>query len=214
VLLNRPAIAPLGRPSPTARSSASWHGTWASQDDCFSERRRKLCRIAYGDAVDFEQLLDKGFASLRGAGGAVRRRRFPRPSGKCEFFSQRLAAQGPGRPARPLPNYEGAGSSAQFPLAMISPPARNFLNSTFVNVQEPARHRGRTAAGNAPADAQARGLRSRQTSCVSSTSAAITAASMEVSQPRPPGRRQRPGHLVAQAGAGRAPTSTSSPASG
>jgi anaerobic selenocysteine-containing dehydrogenase len=34
-----------------------------------------------------------------------------------------------------LPNYEAAGSDARYPLAMISPPARNFLNSTFVNVQ-------------------------------------------------------------------------------
>ena len=34
-----------------------------------------------------------------------------------------------------LPNYEASGSSTLFPLAMISPPARNFLNSTFVNVK-------------------------------------------------------------------------------
>ncbi|MRT32831.1 molybdopterin oxidoreductase family protein, partial [Xylella fastidiosa subsp. multiplex] len=33
-----------------------------------------------------------------------------------------------------VPNWEPAGSSTEFPLAMISPPARNFLNSTFVNV--------------------------------------------------------------------------------
>ena len=34
-----------------------------------------------------------------------------------------------------LPNYEVAGASSRFPLAMISPPARNFLNSSFVNVR-------------------------------------------------------------------------------
>ncbi len=38
-----------------------------------------------------------------------------------------------------LPNYEAAASTpelaARFPLAMISPPARNFLNSSFVNVR-------------------------------------------------------------------------------
>ena len=32
-------------------------------------------------------------------------------------------------------SYEPAGSSTRYPLAMISPPARNFLNSTFVNVR-------------------------------------------------------------------------------
>jgi anaerobic selenocysteine-containing dehydrogenase len=38
-----------------------------------------------------------------------------------------------------IPPYESAVSNpqlaAKYPLAMISPPARNFLNSTFVNVQ-------------------------------------------------------------------------------
>ena len=34
-----------------------------------------------------------------------------------------------------LPNYEEAGANAAYPLAMISPPARNFMNSTFVNVK-------------------------------------------------------------------------------
>jgi anaerobic selenocysteine-containing dehydrogenase len=34
-----------------------------------------------------------------------------------------------------VPNWEPAGSSTEFPLAMISPPARNFLNSTFVNIK-------------------------------------------------------------------------------
>jgi len=37
-----------------------------------------------------------------------------------------------------VPNYESATSAPalaqRYPLAMISPPARNFLNSTFVNV--------------------------------------------------------------------------------
>jgi anaerobic selenocysteine-containing dehydrogenase len=37
-----------------------------------------------------------------------------------------------------VPNYESVQSSPElarrYPLAMISPPARNFLNSTFVNV--------------------------------------------------------------------------------
>jgi anaerobic selenocysteine-containing dehydrogenase len=34
-----------------------------------------------------------------------------------------------------LPNYEEAGANTAYPLAMISPPARNFMNSTFVNVK-------------------------------------------------------------------------------
>ena len=34
-----------------------------------------------------------------------------------------------------VPNHETAGPSQRYPLAMISPPARNFLNSTFANME-------------------------------------------------------------------------------
>ena len=73
---------------------------------------------------------------------------FPTPSGKC-----RIDAPGLGVPDH-VPNYESAASTpelaARFPLAMISPPARNFLNSTFVNVDQPARHRRRAGARDRP----------------------------------------------------------------
>jgi anaerobic selenocysteine-containing dehydrogenase len=59
---------------------------------------------------------------------------FPTPSGRCEFASSRLAAQGHDPLPEHLPNHEPASSSTAYPLAMISPPARNFLNSSFVNV--------------------------------------------------------------------------------
>src|SRR5207249_5327222 len=63
---------------------------------------------------------------------------FPTSSGKCEFSSERLAAQGDD----PLPAYiaprESAASNPElarrYPLAFISPPARNFLNSSFANL--------------------------------------------------------------------------------
>jgi anaerobic selenocysteine-containing dehydrogenase len=58
----------------------------------------------------------------------------PTPSGKCEFFSARLAAQGLDGLPDHVANHEAFNTSTQYPLAMISPPARNFLNSTFANV--------------------------------------------------------------------------------
>ena len=60
---------------------------------------------------------------------------FPTPSGKCEFVSERLAARGQDPLPDYLPNYEAPTGAGPYPLAMISPPARNFLNSTFVNVK-------------------------------------------------------------------------------
>jgi anaerobic selenocysteine-containing dehydrogenase len=87
---------------------------------------------------------------------------FPTPSGKCEFYSSTMAADG----LDPLPGYiapyESAASNpelaAKYPLAMISPPARNFLNSTFVNVQSLRATEGEPHLDIHPLDAAARGI--------------------------------------------------------
>jgi anaerobic selenocysteine-containing dehydrogenase len=62
-----------------------------------------------------------------------------------------------------VPNYEPAGGSAEFPLAMISPPARNFLNSTFVNVTSLRAIEGEPLLEIHEADAAARGIESGAT---------------------------------------------------
>jgi anaerobic selenocysteine-containing dehydrogenase len=57
-----------------------------------------------------------------------------------------------------VPNYEAAGTSARYPLAMISPPARNFLNSTFVNVRSLRDIEGEPLLEIHASDAAARGI--------------------------------------------------------
>ena len=134
VLLNRPAIAPLGQ----ARSNAAIFRALAARmgfdDPCFLDDDETLCRTAFGDQVDFDTLLSQGFVTLPLPEAPFAEGGFPTPSGRCEFASSRLAAQGHDPLPDHLPNYEPAHSSATYPLAMISPPARNFLNSSFVNV--------------------------------------------------------------------------------
>ena len=51
------------------------------------------------------------------------------------MFSQRLADAGLDGLPNYIANYEPAVEGSPFPLAMISPPARNFLNSSFANVE-------------------------------------------------------------------------------
>jgi anaerobic selenocysteine-containing dehydrogenase len=160
VLLNRPAIAPVGEARPNSQIFRDLARHMGYTDPCFSESDESLCRIAYGDAIDFDELLAKGFASLRVPQAPFAEGRFRTPSGKCEFYSARLAALGLDGLPDHLPNYEAAGSSAQFPLAMISPPARNFLNSTFVNVQSLRDIEGEPLLEMHPRDAEARGLAS------------------------------------------------------
>ena len=151
VLLNRPAIAPRGRRrGPTRRSSASWRARMGFDDPCFADNDEQLCRQAFGDRVDFDELLDQGFATLAVARCAVRRGRLSHAR-RAGASSSATGWRGRAWTACPTTcrTTSRPAASPRYPLAMISPPARNFLNSTFVNVQQPARHRGRAAAGDA-----------------------------------------------------------------
>ena len=134
VLLNRPAIAPLGLAKTNSQIFRELAACMGFDEPCFQEDDPTLCRAAFGDRVDFDELLAQGFASLKLPEAPFAEGQFHTPSGKCEFFSQRLQAQGLDGLPDHVPNFEAAGTSKDFPLAMISPPARSFLNSTFVNV--------------------------------------------------------------------------------
>ena len=135
VLLNRPAIAPVGQAKTNTQIFRELAAHMGFDEPCFGDDDQTLCRAAFGTQVDFNALLANGFASLKLPEAPFAQGNFPTPSGKCEFFSQRLAAMGLDGLPNHLPNYEPSGASNDFPLAMISPPARNFLNSTFVNVK-------------------------------------------------------------------------------
>ncbi len=160
VLLNRPAIAPVGEARSNTQIFRDLSRHMGFDDACFQQDDETLCRLAYGDKVDFDALLTRGFASLTLSDAPFADGGFPTPSGRCEFFSQRLADQGMDGLPDHVPNYEPAGSSKQYPLAMISPPARNFLNSTFVNVTSLRDIEGEPILEMSDHDAQARGLSS------------------------------------------------------
>ena len=158
VLLNRPAIAPLGEARSNAQIFRDLAARMGFTEPCFADSDEALCRQAFGDAVDYALLESQGFATLALPDAPFAEGNFPSPSGKCEFYSARLAAQGlDGLPGH-LPNHELQGTDARYPLAMISPPARNFLNSTFVNVQSLRTLEGRPVLEIHPDDAEARGI--------------------------------------------------------
>jgi anaerobic selenocysteine-containing dehydrogenase len=134
VLLNRPAIEPVGQARPNTQIFRDLAARMGLHDACLGDSDEDICRQAFGRTVDFNALLARGHATLNLPDAPFAEGGFPTPSGKCEFFSERLARQGLDGLPDHVPNYELAGSSERYPLAMISPPARNFLNSSFVNV--------------------------------------------------------------------------------
>jgi anaerobic selenocysteine-containing dehydrogenase len=114
--------------------------------------------------VTFDALLERGWMRLDvptpylpyAAGG------FPTPSGKCEFHSARLEAMGMDPLPTFTPPYEFADAqpalAARYPLALISSPAHQFLNSTFVNVEVLRRAAREPECVIHPADAEPRGI--------------------------------------------------------
>ncbi|MGZ5269118.1 MAG: molybdopterin-containing oxidoreductase family protein [Ramlibacter sp.] len=160
VLLNRPAIAPVGQARPNAQIFRDLAARMGFTDACFADTDEQMCRQAFGDRIDFGQLLADGFAPLQVPDAPFAEGRFPTASGRCEFFSAELARRGLDGLPDHLPNHEPIGSSPHYPLAMISPPARNFLNSTFVNLRSLRDIEREPVLEIHPADAEPRGIAS------------------------------------------------------
>jgi len=163
VLLNRAAIAPLGESKPNTQIFRELAHHMGFDDPCFSDSDEELCRLAYGDRIDFNTLLADGFATLPTPQAPFAQGGFPTPSGKCEFFSERLVRRGLDGLPNYIPNHETPRTAAQYPLAMISPPARNFLNSSFVNVTSLRQSEREPLLEMHPEDALARDLQSGNT---------------------------------------------------
>jgi anaerobic selenocysteine-containing dehydrogenase len=159
VLLNQPAIAPLGESRPNTAVFRALAARLGFDDPCFSDDDETLARGAFKpEAAPFETLLRQGWAQLPLAEAPFADGGFPSASGKAI-----VDAPGLGVPDH-LPNYESVASSPllaqRFPLAMISPPARHFLNSTFVNVKSLRSIEGEPLLELHPADAAPRGIAS------------------------------------------------------
>jgi len=164
ILLNRPAIAPMGECKTNTDIFRALAKRMGFTDSCFEEDDETLCRTAFGPPQDMQELFAQGFTHLRSPSGQAlpdapfAEGKFPSPSGKCEFFSQRLADMGQDGLPDYIANYEVPQTNAEFPLAMISPPARNFLNSSFVNLQSLRDIDTEPVLEMHPADAQARNI--------------------------------------------------------
>ena len=164
ILLNRPAIAPMGECKTNTDIFRALAKLMGFTEPCFSEDDETLCRTAFAATQDMDALFAQGFTHLKSANGQAlpdapfAEGAFPSPSGKCEFFSQRLADMGQDGLPDYIANYEIPQTNAEFPLAMISPPARNFLNSSFVNLQSLRDIETEPVLEMHPEDAQMRGI--------------------------------------------------------
>jgi len=159
VLLNRPAIAPHGEARTNTDVFRALAQRMGFDEPCFSDTDEDLCTQAFDPAVvSWSLLCAQGFAPLPLSAAPFANGGFPTPSGKCTFESPGLAAIGQDPVPDYLPNWEPPNVDARYPLAMISPPARNFLNSTFANVKSLRDIEGEALVEISSVDAQARGI--------------------------------------------------------
>jgi anaerobic selenocysteine-containing dehydrogenase len=167
-LANNPAIAPLGEARPNTQIFRELAARMGFDDECFKEGDEQLAAGAIDSAhpraqgITWDALKDKGWMRCHVPDAPFARGGYPTPSGRCEFYSDSLAAQGISPVPTYVPPYESVASNPQlaqhFPLAMISPPARNFLNSSFVNVKSLRDMEGEPLVQLHPQDAAARSI--------------------------------------------------------
>lgn len=145
-LVNQPAIAPVGE----SRSDSDVFRELARRmgflEACLHESDETIAaqaidrRHPYNTGISVERMKETGWQRLN-----VPERwtpfaegNFRTPSGKCEFLSGRAVEMGlPALPDYIAPRESPASNpalAAKYPLMMISPPARNFMNSTFGNI--------------------------------------------------------------------------------
>jgi anaerobic selenocysteine-containing dehydrogenase len=170
VLANNPAIAPLGEALPNSEVFRRLSAHMGFTDDCLFDRDEDICRQAlalggpFTRGIEWDALKEKGWERLHlpqryapfANGG------FYTPSRKCEFYSETAKAMG----LDPLPGFvppresvqSNAALAEKYPLAMISPPNRHFLNSSFANLPFALAEAKAPRLDMHPEDAAARGI--------------------------------------------------------
>jgi anaerobic selenocysteine-containing dehydrogenase len=159
-MINEAAVAPLGQARSNAQIFRDLARCMGFDEPCFSDSDEVLARCALNSKVDFDALRERGWAKLDLPDAPFADGEFATPSGQCIIDSPLY-----GVPDH-VPNYESVrsapGLAQRFPLAMISPPERNFLNSTFVNVKSLRNIESEPVLEIHDADARARGIVSGQ----------------------------------------------------
>ncbi|MGA2189851.1 MAG: molybdopterin oxidoreductase family protein [Steroidobacteraceae bacterium] len=162
LVANNPAIAPLGEAKPNTQIFRLLAQAMGFTEACFGDSDEAIAQAAVAGDWDFDAVRDQGWKRIGPPRGIARFAQggFDTPSGKVEFVSAAAQALG----LDPLPDYIGpqedtrSERSRRYPLAMISPPARNFLNSSFVNVESLRAAEGEPWLDVHPDDALPRGV--------------------------------------------------------
>jgi anaerobic selenocysteine-containing dehydrogenase len=183
--LSQQAIEPLGEARPNVWVFSRLAQRMGFTEKCFSDSTDVLIAQALSlkgeteqdsassnpdmEGITIKQLEDEGHVRLKFASELAgepflpfSKGGFGTPSGKAEFYSEALAAEGkdPLPTFRPPTESRHTAASEKYPLEMLPRKADNFMNSTFANLAGHRKMESRTDSRlemNA-ADAAARGI--------------------------------------------------------
>jgi molybdopterin guanine dinucleotide-containing S/N-oxide reductase-like protein len=178
VQTNEPAIAPLAEAKPNTEVFRLLARKMGFEPELFEATDEQLAAEALDDdgiggvfpprtafdGITLDRLhaegpirlnVPKDYAPFREGG-------FGTPSGKCEFYSPRLAALGIDPLATYIPPHEDPLTcldlAAKYPLQLLTPPDPSFLNSTFANIAALRQKAGEPTVIVHPDDAASRGI--------------------------------------------------------
>jgi anaerobic selenocysteine-containing dehydrogenase len=166
VMFNARAIEPLGEALPNSeifrRIAAAMKLDFAELRESDDEMMRQTLRAMPFTLEELRERssirLDIPKPHLPFARGTI----LPTPTGRIQIDSPAAVAQGLDRLPEYVPPYESEERDPElvrrYPLALISPPAHSFLNSTFVNVASLRRAAGKPTLEIHADDAHARNI--------------------------------------------------------
>ncbi|MDQ6829673.1 MAG: molybdopterin oxidoreductase family protein [Gemmatimonadota bacterium] len=168
--LNRPSIEPIGECKPNSEIFRLIAAKMGMDHPSLRDDDLTLIRTALDSphermqGVTLDALLERGWVRLNVPRPYLpyATGEFPSPSGKCEFYSERMKEMG----LDPLPTFTAPYEfpeavpelAARYPLTLISSPAHQFLNTTFVNIASLRRAAGEPELLLHPDDAGPRSI--------------------------------------------------------
>jgi len=198
VMYNRKSIEPLGQALPNSeifRRIAAEMKLESPELEATDEEMMRDALDVTGEAmrgITLEALRERGWIRLNVPSPHLPYRRgakVPTPSGKIEISTDRGPAFGVGRVPDYIPPYESEERDPQlamrYPLALISPPAHSFLNSTFVNVASLRRAAGKPTLEIHADDARSRGIEGGQRVTIFNDRGAFSAEAVITDKVRP-----------------------------
>ena len=194
---NNPAIAPLGEALPNTEVFRRLAARMGFSEPCFADSDDAMARQAWRRTdpraadLDWDALKKDGWRrlALPAIHAPFAQGNYPTASGKCEFWSATQQALGEDPLPAYLPPRESAASNPDlaktYPLAFISPPARNFLNSSFANLPQFVAEEKTPKLDLHPLDAAARGLHEGDVVRIRNDRGSFTAALRVTDRARP-----------------------------